>query len=116
MTQHQLITEYIKEHGSILPAKCYGLVYKDQMLGSETSKRCRELRAKGVLRSEQDGKFERFYLIELNAEYGNYENIPKPFSQTVKNMEQQLTDKVAHWNSQFYPPKKEDKQTTPTLF
>lgn len=64
MTQHQLIIEYIKINGSILPAKCYGVVFKDQMLGSETSKRCRELRKRGILTSRKDGKFERFYLAE----------------------------------------------------
>lgn len=62
LTQHQLIIEYIKEHGSILPAKDHGFAYKQGFLGSELSKRCRELRKKGILYSIRDGKFERFYL------------------------------------------------------
>jgi hypothetical protein len=87
MTQPQLIIEYIKQYGSILPAKVAGLVYNDHMLGSETSKRCRELRAKGVLRSEQEGKFERFYLTETKANYGDYKNVS--------------TFDVEKWNEQF---------------
>lgn len=63
MTQKQLIKEYLNEFGSILPAKIAGVVYKGTMFGSETSKRCREMRASGELRSEGDGKFERFYLL-----------------------------------------------------
>ena len=63
MTQHNLIKEYILEHGSILPAKLTGHIYKETMFGSEISKRCRELRKKGILTSVKDGKFERFYLI-----------------------------------------------------
>lgn len=62
MTQKDLIKTYIEEFGSILPAKMYGKVYKGEMFGSETSKRCREMRKSGLLRSEEEGKFERFYL------------------------------------------------------
>ena len=64
MTQHALILAYIAEHGSILPARMYGEIYKGQMFGSETSKRCRELRNKFILVSKKEGKFERFYLAE----------------------------------------------------
>lgn len=64
MTQHQLILDWIQEHGSILPAKLYGTIYKGEMMGSELSKRCRELRKKGKLRSEKEGRFEKFYLNE----------------------------------------------------
>ena len=64
LTQKELILEWIKNYGSILPAKMAGRIYLDQMFGSETSKRCRELRAEGKLASEPDGKFERFYLPE----------------------------------------------------
>lgn len=60
-TQKQLILEYLEEHDSILPAKIGGTVYKGVMFGSETSKRCRELRKSGKLWSLPDGKFERFY-------------------------------------------------------
>lgn len=68
MTQKQLIIEYIKEHGSIVPAKEHGFPFKGGFLGSESSKRCRELRKDGILRSERDGKFERFYL-SLNKDF-----------------------------------------------
>lgn len=61
MTQPQLVIEYIKDRGSILPAKLGGVVYLGTMFGSETTKRCRELRKKGVLFSQKEGKFERFF-------------------------------------------------------
>lgn len=70
MTQHQLIIAYIEEYGSMLPAKLYGEIYRGVMFGSETSKRCRELRAYTLpsvkkyprLESDGEGKFERFWL------------------------------------------------------
>jgi hypothetical protein len=65
MTQKELILEFIKEHGSIIPAKEHGITYKDGFLGSETSKRCREMRQVGLLESEpwkENTKFEIFYL------------------------------------------------------
>lgn len=64
MTQAELIIEYIKEFGQITPAKMSGTIYKDEMFGSEVSKRCRELRARGTLESQQIGKFEVFKLKE----------------------------------------------------
>jgi hypothetical protein len=64
MTQQNLILEYIKEHGSILPAKMGGYVYKGIMMGSESTARCRELRAKGILEDFKDGKFVGFKLKE----------------------------------------------------
>jgi len=67
MTQHQLIKEWILENGSILPAKMSGQIYKETMFGSEISKRCRELRKKGILMSVKDGKFERFFLIDQDT-------------------------------------------------
>ena len=73
MTQYDLVIEYIKEHGSIVPAKVGGKPYKDGFFGSETSKRCRELRAKGKLLSVKDGKFERFYAVpEPITEHQDY--------------------------------------------
>ena len=62
MTQHELIISYVKEFGKITPAKMYGKIYRDYMFGSETSKRARELRTKGILESKTDGKFEVFWL------------------------------------------------------
>jgi hypothetical protein len=60
MTQKELIMEYIDLYGSILPAKMAGKVFKGEMFGSETSKRCRELRRAGKLVSHSEGKFEVF--------------------------------------------------------
>lgn len=73
MTQHQLIIEYIKLNGEILPAKMAGAIFMGTMFGSETSKRCRELRSmvkgkwenpygKQMLDSRKEGRFEVFYL------------------------------------------------------
>lgn len=61
MTQHQLVLEYVKEFGRIVPAKMSGKLYQGVMFGSETSKRCRELRKQGKLIGVKDGKFEVFY-------------------------------------------------------
>ena len=68
MTQHELVLNYVRAFGSILPAKMSGRIWNDTMFGSETSKRCRELRKQGKLRSEKEGKFERFYLVEVPSE------------------------------------------------
>lgn len=62
MTQKQLIMKYVSKFGSILPAKMSGRIMWRNMFGSETSRRCRELRADGLLRSEGEKRFERFYL------------------------------------------------------
>jgi hypothetical protein len=62
MTQHALILEWIKEYGFIIPAKMSGNVYYGIMFGSESSKRCRELRKQGKLISTKNGKFEEFRL------------------------------------------------------
>lgn len=64
MTNHEMIIKYVKEFGSILPAKMIGKIYYNKMFPAESSKRCRELRMAGILRSKPDGKFERFYLKE----------------------------------------------------
>lgn len=63
-TQHELILDYVKEYGSIIPAKMSGMIYKGIMFGSESSKRCRELRTQGILISHKKGKFEEFSLKE----------------------------------------------------
>lgn len=71
MTQHALVIAYIKQYGSIVPAKHYGEVYLGVMFGSELSNRARELRKKGILHSEKDGKFERYFLkenVKINAD------------------------------------------------
>jgi len=71
MTQYEQVIKYIEIHGSIIPAKCHG-EWEEGYFGSETSKRCRELRAKGVLQSVREGKFEKFWLkprIEMPSPY-----------------------------------------------
>jgi hypothetical protein len=62
LSQKELILSYVREYGSIIPAKKYGTVYRGKMLGSELSRRCRELRADGKLLSRGVGKFEEYYL------------------------------------------------------
>lgn len=64
MTQKELIIEYIKEFGSILPATMSGKKYMRTLFGSEISRRCRELRAEGKLESIGEKRFERFFLKE----------------------------------------------------
>ena len=60
MTQKQLVLEYVKEFGSIVPARMSGKVYLGKMFGSETSRRCRELRQDHKLESRGVGKFEEY--------------------------------------------------------
>lgn len=65
LTQKDLVLKYIREFGSILPAKKGGDIYLGEMFGSETSKRCREMRREGILVSspdESNPKFERFFI------------------------------------------------------
>lgn len=66
ITQKQLILNWIDEHGYIVPAKMCGFIYNGIMFGSDTPKRCREMRQSGILKSKPDEnpKFERFYRIE----------------------------------------------------
>lgn len=52
MTQHELIMLYVQEFGEIIPAKMNGKSYYGGFFGSETSRRCRELRKEGKLQSE----------------------------------------------------------------
>ena len=75
MTQKQLIIDYCREFGFIIPAKMAGKIYKDTMFGSESSKRCREIRQDGYdgyfLESEPSDKFEKFYIKEKTNETFN---------------------------------------------
>lgn len=61
MKQTDLILAYVDEFGSITPAKMARVIYKRTMFGSETSRRCRELRAEGKLKSMGVGRFETFF-------------------------------------------------------
>lgn len=63
-SQKALCIRWIEEHGYILPAKMSGKIYHDTMFGSESSKRCRELREDLILDSDpfpDNPKFEMFY-------------------------------------------------------
>ena len=68
LTQKELIFHYIEAHGQITPAKMGGQLYLGQMFGSETSKRCRELRKDKKLISHGEGKFEVYSLPERISE------------------------------------------------
>lgn len=64
LTQKKLILKFIEQNGSITPARLGDKqrAFMGGWIGSQADKRCRELRAEGVLVSEPDGKFERFFL------------------------------------------------------
>lgn len=63
ITQKQLILNWIDEHEYIIPAKMCGLIYNGIMFGSDSPKRCREMRQSGILESapDENPKFERFF-------------------------------------------------------
>lgn len=79
MTNHEMIIKYIKEFGSLTPAKMIGKFYENKIWPAELSKRCRELRSQKRLYSERDGKFEVFYLNEERAS-------EKPISSKVQDI------------------------------
>jgi hypothetical protein len=64
MTQKELVVEYLKENGTITPARMSGKIYKSTMFGSEVSRICRFLRADGILDSVREKRFEKFFLAE----------------------------------------------------
>jgi len=61
MTQEDLVMSYIKENKIITPAKMGGILYGNNMFGSETTRVCRRLRSAGVLKSFREGKFVLFH-------------------------------------------------------
>lgn len=73
-SQKDIIMDYVRIRGSITPAtmsdadKAY--FGREMFLGSETGKRCRELRAEGKLQSMTTGKFETFYLARKDSQTG----------------------------------------------
>lgn len=73
MTQKQLILAYVQEFNSIVPAKKYGFIYRSQMMGSELSRRCRELRAEGKLTSQGKGKFTEYFLPNKEGSMDGYQ-------------------------------------------
>ena len=62
MTQSDLIITYVSEFGEINPAKMAGKVYYGEMFGSESPRRCRQLRNQKKLISKKEGKFTVYYL------------------------------------------------------
>lgn len=76
LTQKELIIHFIEAHGEMIPAKMGGKTYLGQMFGSETSKRCRELRAAGKLISHGEGKFEVYCLPSSLPQRGREEASP----------------------------------------
>ena len=66
MTNYQQILDYLTEFKEIIPAKMGGKIYKGIIWPSQLDKRCRELRAKGILTSFSDGKFTGFKMVQDN--------------------------------------------------
>ena len=55
----KLVYEFVKEYGYIIPARMGGKFYRPQgrpqgQFGSETTKRCRELRGLGLLEDDKE--------------------------------------------------------------
>jgi hypothetical protein len=74
MTQHELIIEYCKEFGSIIPAKMGGKEYRGGYFGSQVDKRCRELYSSDdpgnpyreqILDRKREGKFTKYFLKNM---------------------------------------------------
>lgn len=65
MIQSQLLLQIIKDKGSVVPSKMCGNIYNGIMCGSDFPRRARDLRKKGILRSEQEGRFERYFLVDV---------------------------------------------------
>lgn len=68
-SQKDLIVDYVKEFGYIIPARMVGKVYRGMMFGCDTPRRCREIRRDGYrnvyFESEpwdKNPKFEKFYI------------------------------------------------------
>ena len=62
MTQKETVLQYIKDHGEMIPAKDHGFEYRGTFLGSETSRRCRELAKEGKLVKVKRGRFTGYRL------------------------------------------------------
>lgn len=81
MTQKELIIAWLENTlqsgGEITPAKMGGSVWNGHMFGSETSKRCREMRKLGLLTSQKRGKFEVYKLAPRRVQE-NFPSVPAP--------------------------------------
>jgi hypothetical protein len=72
MKQHTLVMEYVRLYGSINPAKVKGTSFMGGFFGSETPKRCRELRANGSLASHPEGKYVIYTLPNFQSVTRDY--------------------------------------------
>lgn len=59
-SQRELIIDFVREFGSITPAKMSGKIYNGIMFGHSVDARCRDLRRDGLLVSTIEGKFSVF--------------------------------------------------------
>jgi hypothetical protein len=64
LIQEDAAMSYIKKHGSMIPARMIGKVYAGTFLGSEITRACRSLRAKGYLKSKIVDRFAVFTLTQ----------------------------------------------------
>jgi len=60
MKQEELVMNYVKLNGSIVPAKMSGRTFEVGFFGSEISRTCRRLREKGKLISRRYAPQPRF--------------------------------------------------------
>jgi hypothetical protein len=65
MTDHEWILAVIKQYRKITPAKMGGIVLFNKICPADISRRCRELRKKGILISHKEGRFEVFELANM---------------------------------------------------
>lgn len=87
MTQSQLLLKYIEEHGLAIPAKLCGSRYREGFFGADITRRARDLRKAGVLKSERDGKFEKFTYADYSltdnfVQVTNEFEVPSAIKQT----------------------------------
>lgn len=93
MTQKDLVIAYCEMYGSINPAKIKGTPFGDGFFGSETPKRCRELRQEGKLISHSEGKFEVFELAEKSL-YGTGQYDEGGYEYKKQELENKLLTKA----------------------
>jgi hypothetical protein len=84
--QQKLVYDHIKEFGKISPAHKGGTIYRCKMFGSETTKRCRELEAMGLITGYKNGRFVDYKLVN-GAETGT----PNPHRLTVRPVDYRLS-------------------------
>ena len=117
MTQKQLIKEYCKRNGKIIPAKLREAerAIAGGWLGSETIRRCQELAESGELyRWPNEGRFAVYSLVPVPTTQGSPNPAPRTTVHSYRDIkEREADDRVRKWQEQFKP---KEKQTNPTLF